>query len=435
MNVADKWIIGKNLGQGGSGDVKECSVDKNSKKYAIKQLRNQKSGRKERFEIEIKTNLDLKGKEDMYKTMPMIDYDQHKYSWYVSIIGEHSLNYIKNKKIEPLKILFLYKEFLKGIKELHKAKIFHRDIKADNILFYKDSFRIIDFGIASNDKLNLYHDITKSYDKNQLGAKFTMAPEMRRNPATADPLKADIYSLAKTLWSLITQDIQCFDGQYNTNNHSLYDYFKDFESTHDLSTLDYILYKCTDDNPEKRSNIDEFIEVLDNITWSNSHSNNGLGKNLYLSRTHSLENLNKYIPNFSHFNSVDLNTDFLYVICELVNSGTFIFTQNSFKNIKDISSMKIINNEHFIIGDDKIFSDYLNIEYIENIFLVNESNIPFLIFIKMTNDYIILMCDNEKSNDYLYMKLYMNKNLYIPEFYLTDILSLKKYLYEEIKKD
>ena len=433
MNIENKWVITKKskvIGEGGSGRVKECHSYDDSTKYAIKQLRDeakQKKGRKERFEIEIKTNLSFAGKENFYKTMPMIDYDKDEYGWYVSKIGIPSIKYIKNKKLEPLKIIFLYKEFLKGIKEIHKAKIFHRDIKPDNILFYKDSFRIIDFGIVSNDELNLSYDLTQKYDNNELGARFTMAPEMRRNPASANPLKADIYSLAKTLWILITHDKKCFDGQYNTNNHSLYGYFENFGKVFNLSILDDILRRCTNDFPEERCNIDEFIDALEHIVWSNSCTNKGLGKELYLSRTHSLETLNKYIPCFPHFNLMDLNINSIDIICNLINNKAFTFTQSSFKNIKDIDSMKIINNEYFIFGNDTEFTKYLNIKDIENIFLLNESGIPFTVFIKMIDEYIILICDNETSNDFIFN----NKNLYIPKIYLKNLVSLKKYLYKK----
>ena len=43
-------------------------------------------------------------------------------------------------------------------------------------------------------------DFTKS-DRG-LGAIFTIAPEMKRNPKPADASKADVFSLAKTLWML-----------------------------------------------------------------------------------------------------------------------------------------------------------------------------------------------------------------------------------------
>jgi len=436
MNVYGKWNVFNEkgheliLGAGGSGKVFKCYDNENNKYYAFKICKkNSDIDRKKRFKIEIETNKLIMGKENIYKTVPMIDYDNENYNWYVSDLGSPSMTYLKINNIDSLDILSMYINFLKGIQKLHQYGISHRDIKPDNILLYNNEFRVIDFGIVKNQRMKEFTDITINNvkDRYNLGAKFTMAPEMRRNPATADPFKADIYSLLKTLWMFISKNETGFDGQYNKQNHSLYDYFKKFGKVSNLSILDDILLRGTNDFPDKRCNIDEFIDAIDHIVWSNSDINKGLGKDLYLSRTHSLENLNKYIPNFYYFNSMNLNKDFISVICNLINSCTFTFTQSSFKNVKYIDSMKIINHEYFILGNDTKFTNYLNIKDIENIFLLNESGIPFTIFIKMIDEYVILICDNEMSNDFVFN----NKNLYIPKKYLKNLCSLKKYLYRK----
>ena len=63
-----------------------------------------------------------------------------------------------------------------------------------------------------------------------LGAIFTIAPEMKRNPKGADGSKADVYSLAKTLWMILSGDEKGFDGQYSSidQTHGLrfYDHLK-----------------------------------------------------------------------------------------------------------------------------------------------------------------------------------------------------------------
>lgn len=56
-----------------------------------------------------------------------------------------------------------------------------------------------------------------------MGAVFTISPEMKRNPKEADGKKADVFSLAKTLWMFLTKDEKGFDGVYDylDTNHSL----------------------------------------------------------------------------------------------------------------------------------------------------------------------------------------------------------------------
>jgi hypothetical protein len=45
-----------------------------------------------------------------------------------------------------------------------------------------------------------------------------MAPEMKRESSNADLAKVDVYSLAKTLYILLTNNDKCFDGQYSTDS-------------------------------------------------------------------------------------------------------------------------------------------------------------------------------------------------------------------------
>ena len=88
---------------------------------------------------------------------------------------------------------------------LHKADILHLDIKPANILVTRDNqCKVIDFGCsqkASNPVLSMMQ-----------GTLAYRAPELFRGqlPTT----KADVYSLAMTLWSLKHQQLP-YDGQNN----------------------------------------------------------------------------------------------------------------------------------------------------------------------------------------------------------------------------
>ena len=82
---------------------------------------------------------------------------------------------------------------------LHAKDISHRDIKPDNIFFLDGGYVLGDFGLVHYPGC-----ISCTQTESHLGAWSTMAPEMRRNPKTSDGKKADVYSLAKTLWILIT---------------------------------------------------------------------------------------------------------------------------------------------------------------------------------------------------------------------------------------
>lgn len=116
-------------------------------------------------------------------------------------------------------------------------------------------FGLVDF--PDND------DFTKS-DRG-LGAIFTIAPEMKRNPKLADASKADVFSLAKTLCMFLSGDEKGFDGVYDylEQSHSLR-YVSRFRKEH-LVEIDELLKDATNNNPDVRPDIHEFTERL--LLW------------------------------------------------------------------------------------------------------------------------------------------------------------------------
>lgn len=99
---------------------------------------------------------------------------------------------------------------------LHDKDIVHRDIKSENLNYYKEHYCLADFGLVDYpDK----ESITKSGER--IGANATMAPEMKINAKYADAKKADVYSLAKTLWMLITKNKFGFEGVYTIESDKI----------------------------------------------------------------------------------------------------------------------------------------------------------------------------------------------------------------------
>ena len=116
-----------------------------------------------------------------------------------------------------------------------------------------------DFGLAKRLEKNS-RNLTLS-DK-PLGAIFTMAPEMKRSPAGSDGKKADVYSLAKTLWMFLTLNDTGFEGQYNflDKTHSLR--FDDkYQGVH-LVEIEELLCDSTNNDPDKRPDMRTFLETL-----------------------------------------------------------------------------------------------------------------------------------------------------------------------------
>ena len=77
--------------------------------------------------------------------------------------------------------------------------IAHRDIKPGNLYEHNGAWLIGDFGLVA-----LPDTDGLTAQGRPLGQAHYMAYEMIRDPSTADPHAADVYSLGKTLWVLAT---------------------------------------------------------------------------------------------------------------------------------------------------------------------------------------------------------------------------------------
>ncbi|RAY33089.1 protein kinase, partial [Enterobacter kobei] len=151
------------------------------------------------------------------------------------------------------------------LEQLHMQGIYHRDIKPDNFLYFSDRLYLTDFGLV---KFPESGNLTP--ERRDVGAKFTMAPEMRRIAYKADGEPADVYSFAKSLWIALTKQSLGFDGQFiRGSTLSLSNYEKDVY----LSPLEDLLHKSTDNDPNLRPSIKVFKDEL--IKWLELNANFG----------------------------------------------------------------------------------------------------------------------------------------------------------------
>ena len=251
------------LGEGGNAKVYHIKCKADNKEYALKDLVAGGNEKKGRFIDEI--NVIKDNYKEVKGIIPIIEYSIEEY-WYTMPIAKSAINYLDDNEIDIDKTIEHVIELCETLENLHKKGISHRDIKPSNIYFYDNRFYFGDFGLVEFPENT--NDFTRS-DKG-LGAIFTIAPEMKRNPKNADGKKADIFSLAKTLWMFLTKDEKGFDGVYNyfDPNHSLRCIDK-YKNTH-LVELDELLKDATDNSPDIRPTINEFKERL--INWIDIYS-------------------------------------------------------------------------------------------------------------------------------------------------------------------
>jgi serine/threonine-protein kinase len=252
-DILGEWTLVELLGAGGNGDVWMAS--KNDEKYAIKLLRSVNSETYSRFKIET----DILSKLDHIDgIIPLIDKflpdePTKEKPWFVMPLALPFEEYIKNK--EPVGIIEDFIQLAKTIELLHENKISHRDIKPANFLYYENRLCLSDFGLVK------YPTRTKNLTqaKRDVGAKFTMAPEMRRFASQSNGLSADVYSFAKSLWIALTRKELGFDGQYTIGSSiALSNYSIDLH----IQSLDQLLIECTDNDPKKRPPISIVVTCL-----------------------------------------------------------------------------------------------------------------------------------------------------------------------------
>lgn len=255
----------KVLGEGGNAIAYNVKNNATGEIVALKFLKTTKKEKQVRFLEEI--DIVLQNCKTIDGILPILDYDRVHF-WYTMPKAILAKQYITDNKLDIFQTVREFLNLVRTMAHLHDKGISHRDIKPDNIYFFNGRFYIADFGLAN------YPDKEHHYTRSDqgVGAIFTIAPEMKRNPKNVqDSRKADIYSLAKTLWMLIVGDETGFDGQYSYTNPLYALRLKEQFRTIHLSELELLLADCTKDNPEYRPTIHELEQRL--LQWLEISSN------------------------------------------------------------------------------------------------------------------------------------------------------------------
>jgi len=199
----------KQLGAGGNGYVYRAVHDVHGT-VAIKFFLNNDRHRWQRFLDEVKVvTTHLEGSP---RVVPILEHhlsnnDENDIPWYLMPEAQTAKKVLKSLTWREMLPAFI--ELAEGLAELHRVGVAHRDIKPENLFHLNGGYRFGDFGIAAfPDRAG----ITK--ENEPMGPATFMAPEMEANSCEADAFLADVYSLAKTFWALLTDEKFAFPGQY-----------------------------------------------------------------------------------------------------------------------------------------------------------------------------------------------------------------------------
>lgn len=209
LPAQDKWnTTGKSLGRGGQGDIHlVTAVGGDGTEYAMKLLRHKKSAAANaRFQREINAikSIDAPGivkvVDHSEENAPHPYYVMKIYTDYISldkVVSDDSSIYLSN----PINSIILIHSICTALKHAHDAGIVHRDLKPQNILVGTNhEVVLIDFGCC-----HILDDegIITLVDEG-VGARYYMAPECEPGNDIELSKAADVYSLGKLLWFLVT---------------------------------------------------------------------------------------------------------------------------------------------------------------------------------------------------------------------------------------
>ncbi|MFI3603958.1 protein kinase domain-containing protein [Vagococcus fluvialis] len=206
-----------------------------------------------RFKDEVKVV--VKNQKKLPGILPIIDHgfcDEKKEYWYTMPIATPINNLEINSIDSAIEVVLVLSNHLIKI---HEVGIYHRDIKPSNLYFYQQDYCFGDFGLVDYPEKE---DLTEL--KESVGAKATIAPEMKWDSTNSDGSKADVYSLAKTLWMLLTNKTYSFEGMYDRNS-SIMGLRNYFHGEH-LVELENLLFVSTKESPEERPSIIQFSKML-----------------------------------------------------------------------------------------------------------------------------------------------------------------------------
>ena len=172
--VIGGWKLQHRLGTGGNGEVWCAQKDNNI--GAIKLLKKIELNTYKRFKSEVHA---ISSNQNISGVIRIVD--QHlpegitsDIPWFVMPVCIRFSEWRKGRNI--LDVMREMSSLGKTLQELHDNEYYHRDIKPANILFHDERLNLSDFGLVKYPNSNNF-----TGKREDVGPKFTMAPEMRRN--------------------------------------------------------------------------------------------------------------------------------------------------------------------------------------------------------------------------------------------------------------
>ncbi|MBC8725744.1 protein kinase [Paraburkholderia sp. 31.1] len=216
LTKVGNWQLGKNLGRGGNGKV--VLATNGGQTAAVKILtKGDQPRRVARFRDEIVAMQ----KCEHLGCIPVIDYEvpdnpsDERPAWFAMQLAQPMMDALGDAPT-LVEVVTSVRDIAHLLTEMHALEVTHRDIKPDNLFKYEGKWTAGDFGLADFEGKE-----SLTLEGERIGPVFYMAPEMLNDAPDADGAPADVYSLAKTLWVLVTGQHFPLPGTLSTSIEAL----------------------------------------------------------------------------------------------------------------------------------------------------------------------------------------------------------------------
>ncbi len=198
----DRYIIKNSIGKGGAGKVYLANDKFENRLVAIKTA--DPNATMSSFDKRFKMEASILSKLNSPYIISFYDYFvqdgiQMIVMEYVEGVSlEQKLK--KEKRISKDEALKFTKQLLEALEEVHSHKVYHRDIKPDNIhISVEGNIKLLDFGIIQE---KIDQDLTRQ--GSVIGTVSYLAPEIILNPMKKANPRTDIYSVGIMIYELLT---------------------------------------------------------------------------------------------------------------------------------------------------------------------------------------------------------------------------------------
>ena len=357
-----EFVLGEKLGEGTFGVVRMAINRQTGEKVAIKILEKSKlTNYKDKNRLDREINILNKiHHPNIVKLFCTIETDRQIFIIMEYIKGNELFQYILvRKKLEEEEAFYFFIQIINCIDYLHKVKIAHRDLKAENIIIEqgKKEIKLIDFGLS-----NIYED--GELLSTACGSPFYAAPEMLEGKSYKGST-VDIWSAGIVLFYMLCGYFPFEDS----NNDKLYKKIckgkfeiPKFLSKNSKDLISKILFV----NIQRRINIKDIKKhpwVLNYLEKDKSYGNIfkhiGLNTNKYIIPID--EDIVDEISTKYNIDKIQIRENVLFdIISDVSTLYKLILYKKCKENIKSVADLKSELYQNYIKDKNNLLSTYNN---------------------------------------------------------------------------